>query len=55
MYSIVYEKIKQVLYPNLYKTYPVVRIGEEAWSIMSIISQRVSNERSGFSGNWLHH
>src|SRR4030042_5201497 len=38
---IVYERIKQVLYPELYKTYPVAQSGEEGWSIMS---QRVPNE-----------
>jgi len=38
---IVYERIKQVLYPELYKAYQVAQIGEEVWSN---ISQRVSNE-----------
>jgi hypothetical protein len=39
---IVYEKIKQVLYPELYKIYSVAQTGEEFWNIMST---RVSDER----------
>jgi len=51
MYPIVHEKNKQILYTKLYKTYPVAQIEEEFWSIMGIMSQRVSNEKRGFSVN----
>jgi hypothetical protein len=39
---VVYEKIKQVLYPELYKNYSVAQTGEESWNIMS---QRGSDDR----------
>jgi hypothetical protein len=32
---VVYERIKQVLYPELYKTYQATRVGEEVWRIRS--------------------
>jgi hypothetical protein len=38
---IVYERIKQVLYPELYKAYQIAQIGEESWINTS---KRVSNE-----------
>ena len=38
---IVYERIKQVLYPELYKVYQVAQVGEEVWSNMS---RKVSDE-----------
>jgi hypothetical protein len=37
---IVYEIIKQVLYPELYRPYPIAQSGEETWNI---ISQRIPN------------
>jgi hypothetical protein len=38
---IVYERIKQVLFPGLYKVYQAAQIGEEPWNNMS---NRVLNE-----------
>lgn len=32
---IAYERIKQVLYPELYKPYPLARLGEESWNILT--------------------
>jgi hypothetical protein len=46
---IVYERIKQVLYPELYTTYPGAQGTEEDWNIMSQRAQRVSDERESKS------
>jgi hypothetical protein len=42
---IAYEKIKQVLYPDLYKPYPLNRLGEESWNIMSQIGSDESESK----------
>jgi hypothetical protein len=42
---VVYERIKQVLYPELYKTYLGTQGTEEDWNIMSQRAQGILDER----------